>query len=95
MGITLIKNIENCNIIWKLIRPNKMRELIRLINKNQKYIHYPSTFQLGRKDNLYKHIKYFKRLFPDLYNYVPATYIFPSDDKNFEYDFKKYRKALL
>ena len=27
-GITLIKNLENCNIIWKLIHPNKMRELI-------------------------------------------------------------------
>ena len=93
-GITLINNIENCNIIWKLIHPNKMRELIRLINRNQKYNHYPSTFQLGRKDNLYKHIKYFKRLFPNLYNYVPSTYIFPSDGKNFEYDFKKYRKAL-
>ena len=93
-GISLIKNIENCNIIWKLMNYNKMKELIREINYNQKYNHYPSTFQLGRKDNLYKHIKYFKRLFPDLYNFVPSTYIIPSDGKNFEYDFKKNRKAI-
>ena len=93
-GISLIRNLENCNIIWKLIHPNKMRELIRLINRNQKYNHYPCTFQLGRKDNLYKHIKFYKRLFPDLYNFVPSTYILPSDGKNFEYDFKRYRKAL-
>ena len=93
-GITLIKNFENCNIIWKLMHPNKMRELIRLINRYQKYNHYPTTFQLGRKDNLCKHIKYYKRLFPDLYNFIPSTYIIPSDGKSFEYDFKKYRKAI-
>ena len=93
-GISLIKNIENCNIIWKLMNYNKMKELIRETNNNQKYNHFPSTFQLGRKDNLYKHIKYFKRLFPNLYNFVPSTYIIPSDGKNFEFDFKKYRKAI-
>ena len=93
-GITLIRNLDNCNIIWKLIHPNKMRELIRLINRNQKYNHYPCTFQLGRKDNLYKHIKYYKRLFPDLYNFVPSTYILPSDGKKFDYDYKRYRKAV-
>lgn len=93
-GITLIKNIDNCNIIWKLMNYNKMKELIREINYNQKYNHFPSTFQLGRKDNLYKHIKYFKRLFPDLYNFVPSTYIIPSDGKNFEFNFKKNRKAI-
>ena len=93
-GITLIKNIENCNIIWKLMNPNKMRELIRLMNRYQKYNHYPTTFQLGRKDNLYKHIKYYKKFFPELYNFIPSTYILPSDGKNFEYDFKKYRKAI-
>ena len=93
-GIELIKNIENCNIIWKLIHPNKMRELIRLLNRNQKYNHFPSTFQLGRKDNLYKHIKAYKKQFPHLYNFIPSTYIMPTDIKNFEYNFKRYKKAL-
>ena len=93
-GIDLINNIENCNIIWKLIYQNKMRELIRLLNRNQKYNHYPCTFQLGRKDNLYRHIKFYKRLFPDLYNFLPSTYLIPSDGKNFENDFKRLRKAL-
>ena len=93
-GIELIKNMDNCNIIWKLIHPNKMRELIRLINRSQKYNHFPCTFQLGRKDNLYKHIKSYKKLFPKLYTFIPATYIFPADIKDFENDFKKYKKAL-
>ena len=93
-GIELIKNMENSNIIWKLIHPNKMRELIRIINRVQKYNHFPCTFQLGRKDNLYKHIKSYKRLFPNLYTFIPTTYIIPTDIKDFEIDFKKYRKAL-
>ena len=93
-GIELIKNIENCNIIWKLIHPNKMRELIRLINRNQKYNHFPSTFQLGRKDNLYKHIKAFKKQFHTLYNFIPITYIIPTDIKDFENNFKRNKKAL-
>ncbi len=93
-GIQLIKNMDNCNIIWKLIHPNKMRELVRLINPKQKYNHFPCTFQLGRKDNLYKHIRAFKKLFPKLYTFVPATYIIPTDIKHFEIDFRKYKKAL-
>ena len=93
-GIELIKNMDNCNIIWKLIHPNKMRELVRLINRTQKYNHFPCTFQLGRKDNLYKHIKNFKKLFPKLYNFIPTTYIIPTDIKEFEFDFRKYKKAL-
>ena len=93
-GIQLIKNMDNCNIIWKLIHPNKMRELVRLINPKQKYNHFPCTFQLGRKDNLYKHIRAFKKLFPKLYTFVPATYIIPTDIKDFEIDFRKYKKAL-
>ena len=88
-GIDLIKNLENCNIIWKLMNHSKMRDLTRIINKYQKYNHFPCTFQLGRKDNLYKHLKHYKRFLPDLYNFVPATYIVSLDGKNFEFDFKK------
>ena len=93
-GIFLIKSLENCNIIWKLMNSTKMRELIRAINNSQKYNHFPSTFQLGRKDYLYKHIRNCKRIFPDLYNFAPPTYILPSDAENFEFDFKKNRKNL-
>ena len=93
-GIDLINNIENCNVIWKLTNLNKMRELVRIINGSQKYNHFPCTFQLGRKDNLFKHIKHYMRFFPDLYNFLPSSYIIPSDGKNFEYNYKKYKKAI-
>ena len=93
-GIDLISNIENCNVIWKLTNLNKMRELVRVINRSQKYNHFPCTFQLGRKDNLYKHIKSYMKLFPDLYDFLPSTYLIPSDAKNFEYIYKKNKKIL-
>jgi len=93
-GFSLIKNFDNCNLIWKLIHPNKMKMLLRNIHNNQKYNHFISTFHLGRKDNLYKHFKYYKRLFPEMFNYAPATYILPVDGPDFEYEYKKNKKAL-
>ena len=93
-GFALIKNFDNCNLIWKLTNPNRMKSILRNIHNNQKYNHYISTFQLGRKDNLYKNFKYYKRLFPDLFNYVPATYILPNDAPEFDNEFRKNKKAL-
>ena len=93
-NITLVKNFEKCNLIWKLIHPNKMRILIRNLSSYQKYNHFPCTFYLGRKDNLYKYFKYYKRLFPQMYNYAPATYILPNDGEAFETEYKKNKKIL-
>ena len=93
-GFALIKNFDNCNLIWRLVHPNKMKILIRNIHQNQKYNHFISTFHLGRKDNLYKHFKYYKRMFPEMFNYAPATYILPTDGPDFEFEYKKNKKAL-
>ena len=93
-GFSLIKNFDNCNLIWRLVHPNKMKGIIRNIHNNQKYNHFISTFHLGRKDNLYKHFKYYKKLFPNMFNYAPATYILPMDGPDFEIEYKKYKKAL-
>ena len=93
-GFSLIKNFDNCNLIWKLMHPNKMKMMIRNIHQNQKYNHFISTFHLGRKDNLYKHFKYYKRLFPEMYNYAPPTFILPTDGPDFENEYKKNKKAL-
>ena len=93
-GFSLIKNFDNCNLIWRLVHPNKMKLIIRNIHNNQKYNHFISTFHLGRKDNLYKHFKYYRKLFPNMYNYAPATYILPSDGPEFEIEYKKNKKAL-
>ena len=93
-NISLIKNEDNCNIIWKLLPPGKMRDLIRKLGKNQKFNHFPSTYQIGLKDNMYKHYKIYKRLFPKLYNFTPDTYILPNDAEIFENIYKKNKKTL-
>ena len=93
-GFALIKNFDNCNLIWRLFHPNKMKLFMRNIHNNQKYNHFISTFHLGRKDNLYKHFKYYKRIFPEMFNYAPATYILPIDGPDFENEYRKNKKAL-
>ena len=93
-NITLIKNEDNCNLIWKLLSPEKMRELIRKLNKNQKFNHFPCTYQIGLKDNMYIHFKLYKKLFPDLYDFVPNTYILPNDAEKFEKIYKKNKNIL-
>ena len=92
-SISLIKNEDNCNIIWKLLPPGKMRDLIRKLGKNQKFNHFPSTYQIGLKDNMYKHFKVYKRHFPKLYNFVPETYILPNDSDIFTNIYKKNKNT--
>ena len=94
-GIIFKKNFENCNIIWKLFHPNKMRDLIRNLNKKQKFNHFPSTYQLGRKDNMYRHFRHFNRLFPNDYKYVPITFILPFDGESFEREYKSTKKSKI
>jgi hypothetical protein len=93
-NISLIKNEDNCNILWKLLSPLKMRDLIRKLGKNQKYNHFPSTYQIVLKDNMYRHFKAYKKLFPKIYNFVPDTYILPMDAEIFENIYKKSKKTL-
>lgn len=93
-NFSMIKNFDNCNVIWKLLHPDKMRLLIRSLSKHQKFNHFPCTYQLGRKDNLFKHFKYFKKLAPDLFNYIPSSYILPMDIDIFESELKKNKKSV-
>ena len=93
-NISLIKNEDNCNILWKLLSPLKMRDLIRKLGKNQKYNHFPCTYQIVLKDNMYRHFKAYKKLFPKIYNFVPDTYILPMDAEIFENIYKKSKKTL-
>ena len=94
-GIIFKKKFENCNIIWKLFHPNKMRDLIRNLNKKQKFNHFPSTYQLGRKDNMYRHFRHFNRLFPNDYKFVPLTFILPFDGEKFELEYKSSKKSKI
>jgi tubulin polyglutamylase TTLL7 len=61
----------------------KKEDLIN-VRKYQKLNHFPMSFYLGRKDQLYRNYQVQEELFPDDYNFMPKTYIFPSDAKKFQ-----------
>ena len=54
------------------------------MNRFQKMNHFPGCWQLGRKDYMWKNLNKQRRAFPQAYNFVPMTYIFPFDYDRFE-----------
>lgn len=78
------KKLEHSNIIWRLLHPNEMRALIRSMSRNQKFNHFPTTYQLGRKDNMYRHYRHFKSMFNNDYDFAPMTFILPFDTEKFQ-----------
>jgi tubulin polyglutamylase TTLL4 len=49
------------------------------MHKYQKMNHFPGCWTLGRKDYMWKVLNKMKRKFPEQYNFVPTTYLFPND----------------
>jgi len=60
------------------------KEDLRNITKYQKINHFPMSYYLGRKDQLYRNYQIREDLFLDDYNFMPKTYIFPTDAAKFE-----------
>ena len=54
------------------------------MNRQQKFNHFPGCWNLGRKDYMWKCLNKLRRAHPDAYNFVPTTYLFPSDYERFE-----------
>ncbi len=73
------KLFENTNIVWKLMKKDRMFPYLETLNKYQKFNHFPMTWQLSRKDNLYNNFMNMKQKFPNDFKYMPETYILPRD----------------
>ena len=82
-GIIRSKLFDNTNLIWKLLKHEKMYPILRSLNKYQRYNHFPCTWQLSRKDNLYNNYIKMQKNFPNDFNYMPETYILPRDKEIF------------
>jgi len=54
------------------------------VRKYQKLNHFPYSYYLGRKDQLYRNYQVQEDLFPGDYNFMPKTYIFPKDAEKFK-----------
>ena len=52
-GVIRSKLFDNTNIIWKLMKQDRMFPFLQELNQYQKFNHFPMTWQLSRKDNLY------------------------------------------
>ena len=53
------------------------------VRKYQKLNHFPYSYYLGRKDQLYRNYQVQEDLFPDDYDFMPKTFIFPKDAEKF------------
>lgn len=57
--------------------------------------HFPGCWQLGRKDYMWKNLNKQRRSYPEAYNFVPMTYIFPNDFDRFEMIRENADKGML
>ena len=58
---------------------NKM--FLEQLNKYQRFNHFPMTWQLSRKDNLYRNYFKLHTKFPNDFKYMPETYVLPKDQE--------------
>ena len=66
----------NWNVMWSApLKPETLRHYDMYKHCN----HFPGTWQLGRKDLMYRNISAQIREFGEEYNIVPRTWILPYD----------------
>jgi tubulin polyglutamylase TTLL4 len=67
------------NLIWKFLNSDDMCNLIKSLNKFQRYNHFPTTLQLGRKDLLWQSYKKFNNQYKNDFNFLPESFILPKE----------------
>ena len=78
-GIIRSKLFENTNIIWRFMKENEIIPFLKKLNQYQRYNHFPMTWQLSSKDNLYNNYFKLHSKFPKDYHYMPEAYCFPEN----------------
>ena len=78
-GVIRSKLFDNTNIIWKLMKQDRMFPFLQELNPYQRFNHFPMTWQLSRKDNLYNNYFKLHSKFPKDFHYMPETYCLPRD----------------
>lgn len=58
-------------------------KVLENMSRYQKFNHFPGCWSLGRKDYMWKNLNKQRRSHPEAYNFVPTTYLFPSDYDRF------------
>ena len=89
-GVIRSKLFDNTNIVWKLMKQDRMFDFLKTLNKFQRFNHFPMTWQLSRKDNLYNNYYRLHVKFPNDFKYMPETYVLPRDNEIFAEKIKNY-----
>ena len=84
------KLFENTNIVWKLMKQDKMFPYLKTLHKFQRFNHFPMTWELSRKDNLYNNYYAMHQKFPNDFKYMPESYILPRDYEIFSEKIKNF-----
>ena len=88
-GIERTKVFNQTNIIWKFLPHEESCTLIRSLNKFQKFNHFPTTLQLGRKDYLWQNYKKFNSIFKEKFSYISESFLLPKEKNSLIESIKK------
>ena len=84
-GFYLVDYGKNWNVLFTgYIKGENLRE----VHKYQRINHFPCSYEIGRKDHMWKNIAKMRRKHGIEYNICPPTYVLPTDYKRFVGDFK-------
>jgi len=64
-GAIRSKSFFKSNLIWKLMKYDKMSKLIPKLNYYQRFNHFPCTWEIGRKDNMSTNFQRLNSAFPN------------------------------
>lgn len=83
---------EECKC-WSGTWGNQMKcTAYKNLHEYQKFNHFPGTYQIGRKDNLWKNIQHMKAKFGERkFDLMPTTYVLPQDKTLFRIKWEKVR----
>ena len=89
-GFKVVEEDEQWNLHW--IDTSVSIERVMRMKKFQKINHFPGMAEISRKDFLAKNLTRMQKMFPEEYNFFPATFTMPND-ANILRDFIKSKKG--
>lgn len=67
-------------------------EALKSVRSYQKLSHFPHSYNIGRKDAMWRNIAEMQERFPEEYNFCPRTYVYPQDADDFDQIREEYRQ---
>lgn len=59
-------------------------EILKKARTYQRLSHFPHSYNIGRKDAMWRNFAEMQEAFPDEYDYCPRTFVFPQDAEDYE-----------